>query len=291
MTYDSPDLVLRRRIADATAGAGPGARAGVPASATVILAGHFAVFTAGGRAGDLLDEPRDLSPHTDMVEFTRNSWAAACDVVSAVAVKGAAAAVAAPKLLVLMDDIQFVRPALPDREAQERLAAALAADYLRRTPTIPAYHHRELDSRGLGADRIERCRDDRWLFSERALRTAAVRRIRAAEHAPSPDARTTVLESSANGSCIIVRDAELGEHTLVHSGNTSCAGGYLELVMQLHERGVRRLVAVVPRRCLGPVTLGARLARSLFGATDIEIANIPSGGEHSGSARGQAISA
>mgnify|MGYP007017485070 CR=1 FL=1 len=37
---------------------------------------------------------------------------------------------------------------------------------------------------------------------------------------------------------------------------------------------VRRLVAVVPHRCLGPVTLGARLARSLFGATGIEIANI-----------------
>ncbi|HVZ49763.1 MAG TPA: hypothetical protein VG916_13340, partial [Gemmatimonadaceae bacterium] len=178
-----------------------------------------------------------------------------------------------PRLLVLVDDIQFVRPALPDRGARERLAAALAGDYLRRTRTLPPFHQRALDARDLGAERVVQRRADAWIFSERALRSAAVARIRAA--AAGASGTTSPLLANADASRITVRDAELGEHTLVHSGNTSCAGGYLELVLQLHERGFRRLVAVVPSRCLGPVTVGTHFARTLFGAAGIDVVNIP----------------
>lgn len=237
---------------------------------TAVLAGHFAVFTAGGRANDLLDHPRALGAHTDMLDFARASWTAACDVISW---HGSA------RLLVLADDIQFVRPALPDRGARERLGAALAADYLRRTSTLPAFHHRELEARDLTTERVIRSRDDCWIFSERALRNAAVARIREVARAGVITRGAMALEANADASRIVVRDPELGEHTLVHSGNTSCAGGYLELAMQLHERGVRWLVAVVPRRCLGPVTLGAQLARSVFGATTLSVVNIPAGGD------------
>jgi hypothetical protein len=234
---------------------------------TVVLAGHFAIFTAGGKATDFLDEdPTRMSKHTDMVHFARATWLAGCDAV----------ALTQAKLLVLVDDLQFVRPALPDRGARERLGAALSADYLRRTPTLPGFHARELDARGLDESRVMKSENSRWIFSERAMRHAAVDRIR--EKAAS-DGRGRLL-SNPDGSRIIVRDptGETAEHTIVHSGHTSCAGGYLELVLRLHERGVRRLVAMVPSRCLGPVTLGAALARSVFGA-GIEVVNLTAGSE------------
>lgn len=259
-------------LANGLAGRVATALADAPGQSTAVLAGHFAVFTAGGRANDLLDHPRSLGEHTDMLDFARGSWTAACDVI---------VAHPAARLLVLTDDLQFVRPALPDRGARERLAAALAADYLRRTPTLPAFHHRELEARDIGTDRVIRSRDDCWIFSERALRNAAVTRIREAARGDRFASGAMALDANTDASRIVVRDPELGEHTLVHSGNTSCAGGYLELVMQLHERGVRRLVAVVPRRCLGPVTLGAQLARTMFGATTISVVNIPFAGDES----------
>ncbi len=254
--------MIRGRLEAALAGADP--------ATTVVLAGHFAIFTAGGRASDFLDEPLTLAAHTGMIEFARQSWTAACDVVSAM--RG-------PRLLVLVDDIQFVQPALPDRGARERLSAALVADYLRRTPTLPAFHLRELDARDIGRDRVVRRRDDAWMFSERMLRAGAVERVRTA-------ARTDARPSTASGTGgaatlvtssdarIVARDPDLGEHTLVHSGHTSCAGGYLELVMQMAARGVTRLVALVPARCLGPVSVGTHLARTLFGA-HVQVVNIP----------------
>lgn len=230
---------------------------------TVVLAGHFAIYSAGGRATDHLDDAGALGAQAGFVEFTRASWQAACEL----------AAPGAQRLLVLVDDIQYVRPALDDRGTRERLGAALAADYLRRTPALPPFHARELEARGIGAGRIVKRREDGWLFSERTLREEAVARIRASV------AGNPALAASESGSRIQMHDPELGEHTLVHSGHTSCAGGYLELVMQLHERGVRRLVAVVPRRCLGPVTVGSRIAATHFGARGIEVVNIAIGAD------------
>jgi hypothetical protein len=268
MTTSLMDLRLRDRL---TAAIGAN---NVPE--TAVLAGHFAIYTAGGKAADFLDDPSPMSAHTDMVGFARSSWTAACEAV-APAIGGQA------KLLVLVDDLQFVRPALPDRGARERLAAALAADYLRRTPTLPGFHMRELESRGMDEERVVRQEPSRWIFSERALRHAAVERVRgaaevAAQLPENRDDRARLL-SNPDGNRIVVRDAELGEHTIVHSGHTSCAGGYLELILQLHARGIRKLVAVVPSRCLGPVTLGTALARSVFGATGLEVVNLTAMGE------------
>lgn len=254
MTGTAARSALQSHIHAALRGADP--------ATSVVLAGHFAIYTAGGRASDFLDEPRALAGHTGMIDFARRSWLAGCDAV---------ATAPGARLLVLVDDIQFVQPALPDRGARERLAAALVADYLRRTPTLPAYHLRELDARDLGRDRVLRRSNDAWLFNERELRAASVNRIRDA-------ARTSAeprLVANADASRVVVRDPELGEHTLVHSGHTSCAGGYLELVLRLHARGVTRLVAVVPTRCLGPVSVGAHLARALFNAEGIQVVNIP----------------
>jgi hypothetical protein len=253
---------LRDRIANALAEG--------EARETVVLAGHFAIFTAGGKAFDYLDDAAAdasrVSSYTDMTSFTRSTWTAACDLL-------AKPELADARLLVLVDDLQFVRPALPDRGARERLGAALAADYLRRNSTLPGFHSRELESRGINTDRLVRNDDARWIFSERELREAAVVRIRAAAASGKHGAR---LIAGPDASRITINDPELGEHTIVHSGHTSCAGGYLELILRLRARGVRRLVALVPSRCLGPVTLGAALAKSFFGAADFEVVNLTS---------------
>lgn len=231
-----------------------------------VLAGHFAIFSAGGVALELLDEG-DAAPGgaEEMIEFTRRTWAAACDV--------AARHRDREFLFVpLVDDIQFIRPVTTDRSAAERLAAALAADYLERVPELPGYHLRELGARGLSVDRVLRNSDRHWSFSERTLRLAAVRRLRQLLDggAGAPGG----LVSSDDGSTVMVTLPERGEHRLVQAGHTSCAGGYLELLATLRERGVRKLIAMVPMRCLGQVALGTTLAHHLLGMTDFSAISV-----------------
>ena len=107
---------LTDRIGNAIRGSAAANAAGGDGRDTVVLAGHFAIFTAGGKATDFLDEdPARMSKHTDMVNFARATWLAGCDAVAS----------SQAKLLVLVDDLQFVRPALPDRGARERAGIRL----------------------------------------------------------------------------------------------------------------------------------------------------------------------
>lgn len=241
-----------------------------PARDTVVLGGHFALFTVGAAARDSLDDA-SMSPgaNADMIVFTRATCAAAC---GALATYRAAATTASPnaRLLVLADDIQFVRPALDDRGAAERLGAALVENYRAAMPTLPVFHRRELEHAGLSSDAILRCRDDRWLFYERELREAAVRRLR--RHA-SDDARAA-LSANEDGSMITVHAEGHDDYCLVHSGRTNCAGGYVELLAELRERGIERLIALVPMRCLGPITVGTTLALNTLGVRGLSVVNV-----------------
>jgi hypothetical protein len=232
---------------------------------TAVLAGHFAIFSAGGHAVELLDDaPPAPGGAAAMVEFTRCTWDTACQV---------AAGAARPfRLVALVDDIQFVRPVNRDRGTAERLGAALAAEYLERNPRLPDYHASGLAVHGLDDARVLRNADHQWLFSERQLRIGAVRRIR--DRVAAPDRALATVRTEDGGSTITVSIPEYGEHRLVQSGHTSCAGGYLELLMTLHERGVRKLVALIPMRCLGQVTLGTTLARHLFGPSELATVSV-----------------
>jgi len=234
--------------------------------AVAVLAGHFAIFSAGGTALELLDEG-DAAPRgaEEMIEFTRRTWAAACDVAARHRDREF-------RFVPLVDDIQFIRPVTTDRGASERLAAALAADYLERVPRLPGYHLRELGAHGLSADRVLRNSDRHWSFSERMLRIAAVHRLRQLldGDAPAPHG----LVASDNGNSVTVTLPERGEHRLVQAGHTSCAGGYLELLATLRERGVRKLIAMVPMRCLGQVALGTTLAHHLLGMANFSTVSV-----------------
>lgn len=239
-----------------------GARTG----GVAVLAGHYAIFTAGSTAVDLLDDGATVPPAAaEMVAFTRHTWHAACDAIAAARSMDA-------RLLVLVDDIQFVRPALTDVPARERLAAALAGTYFRATAALPSWHTRVLRDHGIDDGRLMRHGPQRVVFSERELRAQAVTHIRERLHAA--DASRAGLTANDDESRITVSHPDHGDYCLVHSGHTSCAGGYLELLASVHRAGVRTLISLIPMRCLGPVTLGTALAPRLFGIDGMAVINV-----------------
>jgi hypothetical protein len=231
-----------------------------------VLAGHFAIFSAGGAASDLLDA-RESAPAgaAEMLAFTRLTWDVACKLAMSHPDRPFAT-------VPLVDDIQFVRPLTADRPTAERLAGALAAEYLRSTPRLPAFHLHTLAAHGISESRVMRACDAHWLFSERQLRTDAVRRVRA--HHLSGGGRRAGLSASDGGSTMTVKLPEHGEYCIVQSGHTSCAGGYVELLARLHQRGIRKLIALVPLRCMGQVALGTELAHWLFALSRFSVVNV-----------------
>lgn len=235
-----------------------------PAGSVGLLAGHYAIFTAGGAATDLLDAdpPPAGAPH-DLLAFTRLTWRAA---VAAVAAEPAHAA----RLLVLVDDIQGVQPQLADRSQRERLGAALVARYFEETPTLPPHHLRVLAMHGLDGSQVLPARADGWLFSERDLRAQLVRRAGTAVQRGDGHGFT----ASSDGSMITVSHPEHGAYCLVHSGHTNCAGGYVELLAEAWRRGIRTLLALVPMRCLGPVTVGTALMPAIADLPGFTVRNV-----------------
>jgi hypothetical protein len=231
-----------------------------------VLAGHYAIFSSGATPVDLLDDDA-ASPQgaAEMIAFTKRTWHAACDAVALEPARRAS-------LLVLVDDIQFVRPTLEDRAAAERLGAALATNYLDRVRTLPESHARALRDRSLGSADILRHDDDRWVFSERELRVAAVEHLRERLHAAG--GAGALLTANADESRIDVAVPGQAEYCLVHSGRTNCAGGYLELLSEVYRRGIRTLIALVPMRCLGPVTVGTALAHRLYPLDALSIVTV-----------------
>lgn len=240
---------------------------GEPAGSVALLAGHYAIFTRGADATDALDGGDPTAP-PDFLAFTRLTWEAAC---SAVAAEGNARA----RLMVLVDDVLGVRPALADRGAAERLGAELVARYFARTPELPPYHAAAMSARGLGADDVLMRDASRWIFSERELRAALVTHV----HRELRDTgeHSAVLCESADSATITVSHPEHGAYCLVHSGHTNCAGGYVELLAEAHRRGVRKLVSMVPMRCLAPVTVGTALARELYALKELTVVNVAIG--------------
>lgn len=231
-----------------------------------VLAGHYAIFSGGATAVDLLDDGAIPPPGAaDMIAFTQRTWQVACEAIA-----GQRAPTA--RLLVLVDDIQFVRPVLTDVSARERLGAALSETYLRGMRSLPAWHARVLRDHAIDDGRVIRQRADRVVFSERELRAQAVRHVRQRLHAA--DASRAGLTANDDESRITVSLPEHGDYCLVHSGHTSCAGGYLELLAEVHRAGVRTLISLIPMRCLGPVTLGTALAPRLFDTDGLSVVNV-----------------
>jgi hypothetical protein len=238
-----------------------------PAGSVALMAGHYAIFTQGADATDALDGNEAMAPR-DLLAFTRRTWETACGAVASRRERRA-------RLMLLVDDVLGVRPALTDRAAAERLGAALVARYLARTPTLPPYHARIAAERGLGANDMLRRDDTRWIFSERELRAALVTHVHRELRVPGE--HSAVVCESADSSTITVSHPEHGAYCLVHSGHTNCAGGYVELLAEAHRHGVRTLVAMVPMRCLAPVSVGTAMARELYPLGGLRVVNVAIG--------------
>ena len=248
--------------------------AGAPPGTVALLAGPYAIFTRGADATDELDGEAALAP-ADFLAFTRRTWEAACGAVAAHRARGA-------RLLLLVDDVLGVRPALADRSAAERLGAELVRRYLAATPRLPAWHARVLAGHALGGDAVLPWSDARWLFSERELRAALVTHVQ--RELRTTGEHSAVLCESADSSTITVSHPDHGAYCLVHSGHTNCAGGYVELLAEAYRRGVRTLVAMVPMRCLAPVSVGTALARELYALEGLRVVNIAIGDPGAGAA-------
>ena len=231
-----------------------------------VLAGHFAIFTSGADAVDLLDE-RDIpnGAPRELLDFTRFSWAAACAALAGVRERRA-------RLVVLVDDLQFVRPELTDRATRERLASELVNRYLTRVNALPEYHARVLRAHGLDDSVVLAHSENRWLFSERELRQELVRHLK--DEIDTGSAGAKGLHSNEDRSTISVTDPDYGDYCIVQSGHTNCAGGYVELLAQLSSRGVRTLIALVPMRCIGPITMGTALVSRLGGTDGVSVINV-----------------
>jgi hypothetical protein len=226
-----------------------------PKGDLALLAGHYAVFTSGGLPVDLLDaDPLPMHAPVELLEFTKFTWDAACEAMAGT--RGHAA-----RLLVLVDDIQFVQPAMPNLEMRERLAAALVESYLGSLPRLPDYHTRALRTHELADECVMRHSEHRWLFSERELRIQLVRHLKHTFRAGRLGSGE--LRVAAAGDAITLIDPDYGEYSIVQSGHTTCAGGYLELLAELQRRSVRQLIALVPMRCFGTVATGTALASRL----------------------------
>ncbi len=244
-----------------------------PAGTVAILAGHYAIFTQGADATDALEGAPSADAPRDFLAFTRLTWGAACRAVAAQQSQRA-------RLMVLVDDVLGVRPALADRSAAERLGAELVARYFARTPELPPYHARIAAERGLGDGDVLRRDDTRWIFSERELRAALVTHVH--KELRSLGDHAAVLCESADSATITVSHPDHGAYCLVHSGHTNCAGGYVELLAEAHRRGVRTLVAMVPMRCLAPVSVGTAIARELYELNDFTVVNVAIGDPETG---------
>lgn len=232
---------------------------------TVVLAGHYAIFSAGGLAVDFLgNDDTPPAAAAEMIAFTKYTWATACEALDGCAGPNA-------QLLVLVDDVAFVRPLAGDIAVRERLGAALATNYLEGVTALPPYHTDMLVVNHLTGDSVCKQRPDRWVFSERELRIANVRRLRGMLHSGEAG---TLLTASSDESQITVHTIDHGEHCLVHSGRTNCAGGYLELLASLEERGIKRLIALVPMRCLAPIAVATALAGDLFSLRGLSVLNV-----------------
>lgn len=257
MTYSVRVTELPAWLATETRGAN---------SETAVLAGHFAIYSAGAAALDLLDHAApEPGGAAEMLDFTRLTWRVACEVARTQPDQPF-------RLVTLVDDIQYVRPSVTDRATAERLAAALAGDYLDGTRQLPTFHLREIAAGGIPAERILRCREDRWLFSERELRQSAVRHVR--QHFSAGGGTRAGLASTDNGNTMTVTLPDQGDYCLVHSGHTTCAGGYVELLSTLYDRGVRKLIAFVPMRCFAQVALGTALAHTLYPLSGFDVVTV-----------------
>jgi len=233
---------------------------------TALLSGHFAVFSAGATPQDYLGVENPPEIARSMVSFTKTTWVASCTAL-------ARASTSKAKMVLLVDDVAFLRPKLADRRAAEKLAAALSDIYLAKLNPIPGYHLETMQQHELSIDCLLPTSSGGLVFSERELRSELIHSLRAdlvRSH--------TEVHYSENDTSVSIQMGE-GSYQLAYSGNTNCVGAYLELHRRLIDVGIKKVIAIVPSRCFGPLCTGTAIAPLIgFNGCEIVTVSVPEPG-------------
>ena len=237
---------------------------------TVVHAGHFIIDSSGSWARDHLSSEESLPEGLEsFIEFTRITWDIACTAVMATPEP------VRPYLFTLVNDWQFISISLPKRRKQESLAAAIREEYYRQTPSFPNFHLGVMAARGIEESRVFKASDERWLFSESDLRHQLARTVRTLLRNGKGAEMALARTFDENGHPkVSVTSSLAGEYCLLFCGSTNCAGEVMQLLKDLHERGVRRCVNLYPYQCMGPVLTGTNLAREMFGLLGMKVINL-----------------
>jgi hypothetical protein len=241
----------------------------------VIHAGHYAlVRSREGVATDCLNESSFPGVDLGFAEFSRSTWESACRVIATKHVRARA------QLMVLVNDWQFLSSVEDSRGANERAAAIMRNEYYRVTPTLPLSHLQQLARHNLSDDVIFRYSEERWLFSESALRhelKAVIGEV-IADKTRASEAGVHKYFNENGEPVVDACDEDSGRFCLLYCGNTNCAGEVISLLENLYKRGVRRFLNIYPMQCREPVGVGTRLADRLFNLGDFQITNVAVGG-------------
>lgn len=239
---------------------------------TVIHAGHYMLHIAqDDRPSDYLERGSEPRPGFEAFDyFTRTTWAIGCEAIRQ------AHGSTDPKLMVLANDWQYLAwRNLPRRESERKAACARTAYYHELTG-LPDYHESQLEVHNLGPAAIFRASDGRAVFSESMLRQQLASTIKTLlKNTVDPEHLGLRCQVDEHGELLVgVETTECTSMPLLQSGNTNCAGEVVELINQLHQRGIRNFINLYPAQCQVPVEAGTDLANHLFGLSDMAITNV-----------------
>jgi hypothetical protein len=238
--------------------------------AAVIHAGHYALFRRkDGQVTDCLDEADSTNDILGFAKFCRATWSAACQA------NASASATARPRLIVLVNDWQYITNSGDKSREGQQAADRIRSEYYRRTATLPLYHLDELRQHGIETDAILTSEKDRWVFSETALRNELhpiVKKL-LADRQRAQEVGVKRYFNEDGEPIVEICDDEAGKLCLLYCGNTNCAGEVVSLLGNLYQRGIRYFLNVFPSQCREPVSAGTRLAYKIFDCDDFSVTN------------------
>lgn len=241
-----------------------------PAGFTVIHAGHYSLSMNRGKAVDRLEEETnsDTIIH-EIATLAKTTWRVGCEVVSR-QLPGSC------RLMTLVNDWQHLDGACGSKREQARKASAARNEYYRSTSHLPQLFQQMLAANGLGEESVFKATQDQWLFSESDLRAKLSRTVSDLLRDPAKTESSGLNRYfTGKGDPIIhADDDDGGKFCLVYCGNTNCAGEFLQLLVDLKARGIRRFVNLYPIQCRLPVNTGTTLAHKIFDLSEMKIVNI-----------------
>lgn len=240
-------------------------------SPCLIHGGHFVLDNKGQQAADYLaDNHSESVPAQQFSEFAKKTWRLAIELFRRLQSAGVD-----PKLMVLVNDWQFLGGQGASRREREKDIAKRRSDYYQSVAELPDFHHDLVRSAGIDTESIFKASAEQWLFSEANLRTSLARSIKDLFDRNLAEERGLTKSFTPSGEPIISVESELeGDFSLLYCGSANCSGEVVELLRIIHGAGFRSFVNLYPEPCLGPVTLGTELARPVYKTKGLEVLNV-----------------